>query len=151
MKDTKFLTKKDALASRNWVQVNAAGQPLGRLASVIAQRLRGKHRADFTPHVDGGDFVVVTNAKEVRMLGGRIDKKNYYRHSGYTGGLKITPAKVMREKNPERMIRLAVKGMLPRGPLGNQMIKKLKVYAGTEHPHSAQKPETLELSVKDSQ
>lgn len=130
---------------RKWILVNAEGQVLGRLASKIAARLRGKHLPDFTPHVDLGDFVVVINAEKVRLTGRKWDKKIYYRHSGYMGGLKATTAKKMREEHPERLIYYAVKGMLPKNRLGRKLLKKLKVYAGPEHPHEAQQPEPVQL------
>ncbi|SFM39062.1 50S ribosomal protein L13 [Thermodesulforhabdus norvegica] len=130
---------------RKWILVDAEGQVLGRLASKIAARLRGKHLPDFTPHVDLGDFVVVINAEKVRLTGRKWDRKIYYRHSGYIGGLKATTAKKMREEHPERLIYYAVKGMLPKNRLGRKLLKKLKVYAGPEHPHEAQQPEPVQL------
>jgi large subunit ribosomal protein L13 len=125
--------------------VDAKGKTLGRLASEVARILRGKHKPQYTPHVDTGDFVIVINAAQVELTGKKWSKKMYYRHSGYPGGLKVTPAAEMRAKHPERLIELAVKGMLPKNTLGRQQFKKLKVYAGSEHPHQAQKPEVLEL------
>jgi large subunit ribosomal protein L13 len=130
---------------RRWYVVDATGLRLGRLASEIAAVLRGKHKPTFTPHVDTGDYVIVINADKVELTGSKWDNKKYYRHSRYPGSLKETTAKVMRQKHPERLVEFAVKGMLPKGRLGRQMYKKLYVYAGTEHPHQAQKPETLEL------
>ena len=130
---------------RRWYVVDATGLRLGRLASEIAAVLRGKHKPTFTPHVVTGDYVIVINADKVELTGSKWDKKKYYRHSRYPGSLKETTAKVMRQKHPERLVEFAVKGMLPKGRLGRQMYKKLYVYAGTEHPHQAQKPETLEL------
>ncbi len=130
---------------RKWILVDADGKVLGRLASKIAFRLRGKHLPNFTPHVDIGDFVVVINAEKVRLTGKKWDQKMYYRHSGYMGGLKSTSAKKMREEHPERIIYHAVKGMLPKNRLGRKLLKKLKVYAGPDHPHQAQQPEKVEL------
>ncbi|WP_124726433.1 50S ribosomal protein L13 [Staphylospora marina] len=130
---------------RKWYVVDAKGKTLGRLASEVAKILRGKHKPQYTPHVDTGDFVIVINAAQVELTGKKWSKKMYYRHSGYPGGLKVTPAAEMRAKHPERLIELAVKGMLPKNTLGRQQFKKLKVYAGSEHPHEAQKPEVLEL------
>lgn len=130
---------------RSWYVVNAENQTLGRLASAIASRLRGKHKPEFTPHVDTGDYIIVVNADKVHVTGNKETGKIYYRHSGYPGGIKGTSLGRMRETHPERIIEKAVKGMLPRNPLGRAMFKKLKVYAGATHPHSAQQPETLEL------
>lgn len=129
----------------NWLLVDADGQILGRLASEVAARLRGKHKPLYTPHVDVGDWVIVINADKVKLTGRKLDQKNYYRHSGYMGGLKTTSAKELLENRPEDVIRFAVKGMLPKNKLGRQLFRKLKVYAGDKHPHSAQHPETLEL------
>ena len=128
-----------------WFLVDADGAVLGRLASQIAGRLRGKHNPMFTPHVDTGDSIVVINAEKITLTGKKWDQKTYYRHSGYMGGLKSITAKKLLEKKPEDIIRFAVKGMLPKNRLGRQMLKKLKVYAGSEHPHAAQKPESLSL------
>lgn len=128
---------------RRWYLVDARGQILGRLASRIATLLRGKHKPQFTPHLDTGDFVVVVNAAQVRLTGRKLDQKIYYRHSGYMGGLKETSARTMLQKKPEEVLRLAVKGMLPRNSLGRQQLKKLKIYAGAEHPHQAQQPVPL--------
>lgn len=130
---------------RSWYVVDAENQTLGRLATAIASRLRGKHKPEFTPHVDTGDFIIVVNADKVHVTGNKETGKIYYRHSGYPGGIKGTSLGRMRETYPERIIEKAVKGMLPRNPLGRAMFKKLKVYAGATHPHSAQQPETLEL------
>jgi len=130
---------------RKWYVVDAKGKPLGRVASQVAAILRGKHKPQFTPHVDTGDFVIVINASEVELTGKKATKKIYYRHSGYPGGLKATTAGDMRNNRPERMIELAVKGMLPKNSLGRKQFKKLKVYAGPEHPHQAQNPEVWEL------
>ncbi len=130
---------------RSWYVVDAENQTLGRLATVIASRLRGKHKPEFTPHVDTGDYIIVVNADKVHVTGNKESGKIYYRHSGYPGGIKGTSLGRMRETYPERIIEKAVKGMLPRNPLGRAMFKKLKVYAGATHPHSAQQPEPLEL------
>ena len=145
MKRTYSQTKEDALASRQWLIVDAAGAPLGRLASEVAALIRGKHKPTFTPHVDGGDHVIVVNASQVRLTGNKAQQKMYHHHSGYVGGLKSIPFEKMKAERPERIIELAVKRMLPKGALGHQMVKKLKVYADTEHPHEAQKPEKYEL------
>jgi large subunit ribosomal protein L13 len=130
---------------RKWYVVDAAGQTLGRLASEVASILRGKHKPTYTPHVDTGDHVIILNASKIKLSGKKLTDKIYYRHSLHPGGLKQTTAGEMLEKHPERMIELAVKGMLPKNSLGRKMAKKLHVYAGSEHPHQAQQPETLEL------
>jgi len=130
---------------RNWYEIDAEGMVLGRLATRIATVLRGKHKATFSPHVDGGDFVVVTNADKLKFTGQKVDQKVYYRHSGYPGGMHTRLLSEMLEKHPDRVLRRAVWGMLPKGPLGRKQIKKLKVYAAPEHPHDAQKPEPLPL------
>jgi len=130
---------------RKWYVVDAAGQTLGRLASEVASILRGKHKPQFTPHVDVGDFVIVINAEKVELTGKKWQKKKYIRHSGHPGGLKVTVAQEMRERSPEKIIELAVHGMLPKTRLGERMKLKLKVYAGSEHPHQAQKPQVWEL------
>ncbi|MBO8165302.1 MAG: 50S ribosomal protein L13 [Brevibacillus sp.] len=130
---------------RKWYIVDAAGQTLGRLASEVASILRGKHKPEFTPHVDTGDFVIVINADKVKLTGKKLSDKIYYRHSQYPGGLKATTAGDMLKNRPERMFELAVKGMLPKNSLGRQMFTKLKVYAGSEHPHEAQKPEVWQI------
>jgi large subunit ribosomal protein L13 len=129
----------------DWVVIDASGRTLGRLATEIARRLRGKHKPDFTPHVDTGDFVVVINADKVRVTGRKTTDKIYYRHSGYPGGIKATPFNRLQETHPERIIETAVKGMLPRNPLGRAMYRKLKVYAGPDHPHAAQQPQVVEI------
>ena len=131
-----------------WVLVDAQGKTLGRLASEIAKILRGKHRPDYTPNMLTGDYVVVINAEKVHLTGNKLQQKTYTRYSGYPGGLKRIPAATMLERHPERIIEHAVKGMLPKGPLGRRMFKRLKVYAGGQHPHAAQKPEPIELEVK---
>ncbi|MBW2066192.1 MAG: 50S ribosomal protein L13 [Deltaproteobacteria bacterium] len=141
----KTFTAKEHLVERKWYLVDAENKVLGRLATQIADRLRGKHKPIFTPHADTGDFIVVINAEKVVLTGAKWDKKMYYRHSGYMGGLKKIAAGKLREKKPEMLIRLAVKGMLPKNSLGRRQLKKLKVYPGPEHPHQAQKPELLEI------
>ena len=128
---------------REWYVVDAASQTLGRVASEIARRLRGKHKASYTPHVDTGDYVIVVNAEKVRVTGSKRRDKIYYRHSGYPGGIKATRFEDLIDKHPERAIQHAVKGMLPRNPLGRAVFRKLKVYAGPEHPHAAQQPKPL--------
>ena len=128
-----------------WCLVDANGAVLGRLASTIASRLQGKHNPLFTPHVDTGDWIVVINADKIVLTGRKLDQKQYYRHSGYIGGLKSTSARDLQEKKPEDLIRFAVKGMLPKNRLGKKQLKKLKVYAGDQHPHEAQNPEVITL------
>ncbi len=130
---------------RAWFVVDAKGKILGRLASEVAQVLRGKHKPTFTPHVDGGDFVVVVNAGRVELTGRKRENKVYYRHTGYPGGIRSLTAGRLLETRPERAIEHAVRGMLPKGRLGRRMLRKLKVYASAEHPHAAQKPERLEI------
>ncbi len=130
---------------RKWYVIDAKGKTLGRLASEVAKLLRGKHKPQFTPHVDTGDFVIVVNASQVELTGKKLQKKIYYRHTRYPGGLKKITAGDLRATRPERMIEWAVKGMLPKGPLGRRQFKKLKVYAGSEHPHQAQQPTPWEL------
>ena len=129
-----------------WCVFDASGVVLGRFASQVAQRLRGKHNPLFTPHADTGDWVIVINADKIVLTGRKMDQKIYYRHSGYIGGLKQMNAKELLEKKPEELVRLAVKGMLPKNKLGRQLFKKLKVYAGEKHPHEAQQPEVLQIS-----
>jgi large subunit ribosomal protein L13 len=143
---TKFVKTEDA--NHKWYLVDAEGQILGRLASKIAMIIRGKNKAIFTPNTDTGDFVVVINAEKVRLTGKREQLKEYKRHSGYPGGQKTTTFKDMITKKPEFVVGNAVRGMLPKTKLGNKLIKKLKVYAGTEHPHSAQQPEVISLTEK---
>ena len=128
---------------RKWYVVDADGCTLGRLASGVASVLRGKNKPQFTPHVDTGDYVIIVNADKIKVTGKKLNQKIYYNHSDYVGGMRETTLKEMLAKKPERVIELAVKGMLPKGPLGRQMIKKLHVYAGAEHGHEAQKPEVL--------
>ena len=132
-----------ATIDRKWYVVDADGMTLGRLASEVAKILRGKNKPIFTPHMDTGDYVIIVNAEKVKVTGKKLDQKVYYHHSGYVGGLKETTLKEKLAKKPEQVIELAVKGMLPKGPLGRQMYRKLFVYAGPEHNHAAQKPETL--------
>ena len=134
-----------ATIERKWYVVDAAGLTLGRLSSEVAKILRGKNKPIFTPHEDTGDYVIIVNAEKIRVTGRKLDQKIYYSHSDYVGGMKETDLKTMLAKKPERVIELAVKGMLPKGPLGRSMIKKLFVYAGPEHKHQAQKPEALSL------
>ena len=137
-----FMANPDKI-ERKWYVVDAEGCTLGRLASEVASVLRGKNKPVFTPHVDTGDYVIVINAEKIKVTGKKLDQKIYYSHSDYVGGMKETTLREMMNKNPEKVIELAVKGMLPKGPLGRTMYKKLFVYAGPEHKHEAQKPETL--------
>ena len=137
-----FMANPDKV-ERKWYVVDATGYTLGRLSSEIAKILRGKNKAVFTPHIDTGDYVIVVNAEKIKVTGKKLDQKIYYHHSDYVGGMKETTLKEMMAKKPEAVIELAVKGMLPKGPLGRTMIKKLHVYAGPEHAHQAQKPEVL--------
>jgi large subunit ribosomal protein L13 len=137
--------QKPAEVQRDWFVVDAEGKILGRLASRIAAILRGKHKPTFTPHVDGGDFVVVVNAEKVRLTGRKLHEKVYYWHSGYPGGIKSATAAQMLERKPEWVIQKAVQRMLPKNPLGRRMLRKLKVYRGPEHPHAAQQPKPLDL------
>jgi large subunit ribosomal protein L13 len=139
-----YVTKPEDI-QRNWYVVDASGQTLGRLASEIARIVRGKHKPIYSPSVDVGDFVIVINAEKVHVTGRKMDQKVYYRHSGYPGGLKEVSLRRMLEEHPTRVIEHAVRGMLPKTKLGQKMIKKLKVYAGSEHPHQAQQPEPLDL------
>ena len=132
-----------ATIERKWYVVDATGYTLGRLASEVAKVLRGKNKAIFTPHIDTGDYVIVVNADKIKVTGKKLDQKIYYRHSEYVGGMKETTLREMMAKKPEKVVELAVKGMLPKGPLGRQMYTKLHVYAGPEHNHEAQKPEVL--------
>ena len=140
---TQSFKKEDT--QHNWVIVDATDKVLGRLASKIADKLRGKDKPIFTPHVDCGDFVVVVNAEKIKVTGNKFEDKKYYTHSSYPGGLKTKTFKDMNSTKPERVIELAVKGMLPKNKLSNQIIKKLKIYAGTEHPHEAQQPENWDI------
>jgi large subunit ribosomal protein L13 len=141
----KTFVAKEHEQEKKWILVDAEGKILGRLASKIATRLRGKHKPIFTPHADTGDFVVVVNADKVALSGAKWDKKIYYRHTGYIGGLKQISAKKLLDKKPEEVLRLAVKRMLPKNSLGRRQLKKLKIYAGPEHPHAAQQPEKWEI------
>lgn len=141
----KTYSAKASDVTRDWFLVDASDKTLGRLASEIAHRLRGKHKAEYTPHVDTGDYIVVVNAEKVRVSGAKSTDKIYHHHTGYPGGLKSMSFEKLMEKAPERAIQSAVKGMLPRNPLGRAMFKKLKVYAGTEHPHVAQQPQELKI------
>ena len=142
MKKYTYSAKQSDIKEK-WIVVDAKGAVLGRLASTIAARLRGKHNPLFTPHVDSGDWVVVVNADKIVLTGRKWQQKLYYRHSGYIGGLKMITAQKLMEKRPEDLIRFAVKGMLPKNRLGRKLFKKLKVYAGDQHPHAAQQPEAL--------
>jgi len=141
----KTLSAKPESVKRDWYVVDAADKTLGRLSSEIASRLRGKHKPEYTPHVDTGDYIVVVNAEKIAVTGKKASNKIYHRHTGYIGGLKSISFEKLIDKAPERVIQGAVKGMLPRGPLGREMFKKLKVYAGTEHPHTAQQPQVLDI------
>lgn len=144
MRQKTYMAKPEEI-KREWFVVDAAGKTLGRLASEIAKILRGKHKPYYTPHLDCGDYVVVINAEKVKVTGKKLTDKIYYRHSGYMGGLKEIPLGKMLAEHPERVIELAVKRMLPQNRLGRKMLKKLKVYAGENHPHQAQKPKRLEI------
>ena len=130
---------------RDWYVVNASGKTLGRLATEIAKRLRGKHKAEYTPHMDTGDYIVVINAKDVRVSGNKQKDKMYHHHTGYPGGIESINFEKLMQKKPERVIEKAVKGMLPKGPLGREMFRKLKVYADDQHRHAAQQPQVLEI------
>jgi len=141
----KTISAKPETVQHDWFVIDAEGKTLGRMAVEIATRLRGKHKAEYTPHVDTGDFIVVVNAEKVQVTGNKAKNKMYYRHTGYIGSLKSISFEKLQDKAPERIIETAVKGMLPRGPLGRAMLKKLKVYAGTEHPHAAQQPQELNI------
>lgn len=144
MKSTSMLTREDALAGRRWFLIDARDQVLGRIASEAARLLRGKNKASFTPHVDCGDFVVIINAEHVKLTGSKDQTKVYYRHSGYPGGIRQQTAGRLRAAHPERLLRLAVTGMLPKNRLGRRLVTKLKIYAGAEHPHAAQQPVAIE-------
>ncbi len=137
--------KADLDQPRGWFIVDAKGKTLGRLASQVAHVLKGKHKPTYGTHYDMGDFVIVINAEQVRLTGNKMNQKTYFRHSGYPGGEKITPVRLMLQRHPERVVTTAVKGMLPKNSLGRQMLRKLKVYAGGEHPHVAQQPQPLEI------
>jgi large subunit ribosomal protein L13 len=142
----KTFVAKPADIEREWYVVDAADLTLGRLATQIASVLRGKHKPEYTPYEDVGDFVVVINAEKVQVTGRKLDQKQYYHHTGYPGGIKSITLRKQLQKHPERVIEHAVKGMLPRGPLGRRQFKKLKVYAGSEHPHQAQSPKPLPIA-----
>ena len=139
----KTISVREQDVQRDWYVIDAQGQTLGRLATQVATLLRGKHKPQFTPHVDCGDYVIVVNAEKIHVTGNKMSQKIYYRHSGYPGGVKTASYREIMEKKPEFAIHNAVKGMLPKNRLGRKLIKKLKVYTGESHPHSAQKPETL--------
>lgn len=141
----KTFSAKPAEVQREWLLVDADGKTLGRLASEIARRLRGKHKAEYTPHVDTGDYIVVVNAEKIRVTGNKLQNKMYHHHTGYIGNLKSINLEDQLAKAPERVIHAAVKGMLPRSPLGRAMMRKLKIYAGGEHNHAAQQPRPIEL------
>lgn len=140
-----YVTKKDDV-HKDWYVVDATGQTLGRLVTQVARVLSGKHKPTYSPAVDVGDYVIVVNADKIHVTGNKLDQKMYYRHSGYPGGLKMIPLRKQLQQHPERVIEHAVRGMLPKNRLGRQMLKKLKVYAGPEHPHAAQQPKPLVLS-----
>ena len=144
---TYIAKEKEVEDSKRWYVVDAEGKVLGRLASQIAHILRGKHKPIYSPHQDVGDFVVVINAEKVKLTGKKMEQKTYFRHSGYIGGTTFTPVSLMLQKHPERVIEFAVKRMLPKNALGRKMFKKLKIYAGPEHPHAAQQPEVLEVKA----
>lgn len=141
----KTFSAKPHEVKRDWFVVDASSKVLGRLAAEIARRLRGKHKAIYTPHVDTGDYIVVVNVDKIRVTGNKATDKKYYRHSGYPGGIYETTFEKLLQRHPERVLEKAVKGMLPKGPLGYAMLKKLKCYAGAEHPHAAQQPKVLEI------
>lgn len=143
MNRKKTYTATPSDIKRDWYVIDAEGMTLGRLATEIARRLRGKHKPEFTPHMDTGDYIVVINTKLISVTGNKANDKMYYRHSGYPGGLRSMNFKQLNQKHPTRPLEFAVKGMLPKGPLGRQMLRKLKLYAGTEHPHEAQQPKQL--------
>jgi large subunit ribosomal protein L13 len=145
LESMKTFSAKPAEVTHEWFVIDATDKVLGRLASEVALRLRGKHKAIYTPHVDTGDFIVVVNADKIRVTGNKATDKVYYRHSGFPGGIYATKFKDMQARHPGRALQKAVKGMLPKGPLGYAMVKKLKVYAGGSHPHQAQQPKTLDL------
>ncbi|MFZ2237201.1 MAG: 50S ribosomal protein L13 [Dokdonella sp.] len=141
----KTMSAKPETVQRDWFVVDATDKTLGRLSSELAFRLRGKHKPSFTPHVDTGDYFVVINAEKIAVTGNKLNDKMYHRFTGYIGNLKTTPLKDLLAKHPERVIEIAVKGMLPKNPLGRAMFRKLKVYAGSDHPHTAQQPQALDL------
>lgn len=141
----KTISAKGHEVKRDWLVVDASDKVLGRLATEIARRLRGKHKAEYTPHVDTGDYIIVTNAEKVTVTGRKFKNKMYHHHTGFPGGIKSVTFEKMQGRNPARIIELAVKGMLPKNPLGREMYRKLKVYVGSEHPHTAQQPKQLEI------
>ena len=141
----KTFSAKSHEVQRDWYIVDASGKVLGRVAAEIARRLRGKHKPEFTPHVDTGDYIVVVNVEKLRVTGNKAKDKLYHRHTTYPGGIYTTSFEKMQARHPERVLQLAVKGMLPKGPLGYAMLRKMKVYAGAEHPHVAQQPKTLQI------
>ena len=141
----KTFSAKPHEVRHDWYLVNAQGKTLGRLASEIARRLRGKHKPEYTPHVDTGDYIVVVNAEKIRVTGTKLKNKVYHRHTGYIGNLKSETLRDKLEREPEQVLKLAVKGMMPRNPLGRQMLRKLKIVRGEDHPHGAQQPRPLEL------
>ena len=145
MKSTTMLTREEALAGRRWYVIDAQDRVLGRVASEAAKLLRGKGKPSFTPHVDCGDFVVIVNAEQVRLTGPKEETKVYYRHSGFPGGIRAQSAGRLRASHPERLLRLAITGMLPKNRLGRRLATKLKIYAGAEHPHAAQQPAVIDL------
>ena len=142
----KTFSAKAETAQHDWYVVDGTNAVLGRLASEIAHRLRGKHKPEFTPHVDTGDFIVVVNAEKIRVTGNKADDKKYFRHSGYPGGISETTFAKMQDRFPGRALEIAVKGMLPKGPLGYAMLKKMKSYSGEAHPHTAQQPKPLQIA-----
>ncbi|MBP9021253.1 MAG: 50S ribosomal protein L13 [Syntrophobacterales bacterium] len=139
-----FSANKDAV-ERNWYLIDAKDKVLGRIAVEIARRLRGKHKPIYTPHADAGDFIIVVNAEKIALTGKKLDDKFYYRHTGYPGGIKSVAAGKLQRQKPGEILKIAVKGMLPKNSLGRMMLKKLKVYAGSDHPHEAQRPQPLEI------
>jgi large subunit ribosomal protein L13 len=141
----KTISAKGHEVKRDWLVVDASDKVLGRLATEIARRLRGKHKAEYTPHVDTGDYIIVTNAEKVTVTGRKFKNKMYHHHTGHPGGIKSVTFEKMQGRNPAKIIELAVKGMLPKNPLGREMYRKLKVYVGSEHPHTAQQPKQLEI------
>ena len=141
----KTFTAKPETVQHGWYVVDASNKVLGRLASEIARRLRGKHKPEYTPHVDTGDYIVVVNVDKLRVTGRKAQNKIYHRHTGYPGGIYSTSFDKLQARHPDRVLKLAVKGMLPKGPLGYAMIKKMKTYVGTDHPHTAQQPKPLEI------
>ena len=141
----KTYSAKSKEVKRDWFLVDANGKTLGRIATEVASRLRGKHKAEFTPHVDTGDYIVIVNASKIKVTGNKFDDKMYQYHTGYIGNLKSIPFKDLIKKKPEYVIKKAVKGMLPKGPLGREMVRKMKVFSGSEHTHTAQQPQLLDI------